>query len=59
MGGDSPIRLIRFPGEPAIAAGIPPFAHSLMLGEVAVAKFVAETASRRGDTPGLPFEEGV
>lgn len=52
------MRLIRFPGEPATAAGIP-FVHSLRLGEALVAKLVEEIASRSGDVPRLPFEEGV
>jgi len=42
-----------------MAAGIPPFVQSFKLGGVPDAKFVAEIASRSGDTPGLPFEEGV
>lgn len=60
MGGDSPIRLIRFPGDPAIP-GVPLDAiHSLaMLGAVVfVLNEALVMASRMGDV-GLPFDEGV
>lgn len=48
------MKLIRFPGEPAIPAGIP-LVHSLVLSELEwlVAKDVVDTASRGGETIGL------
>lgn len=55
MGGVSPIRLIRFPGEPAIPAGAP-LAQSFMLGDALVANEVVETASSKGDAADWPFE---
>lgn len=41
-----------------MAAGMP-FVHSFRLGDVVGPKFVAEIASKSGDTAGLPVEEGV
>lgn len=52
MGGDSPARLMRFPGDPAMPAEIP-LAHSLVLGEMLVAYEVDETASSNGEATGL------
>jgi len=51
---------MRFPGEPAMADGMP-LVHSLVLREfeLVVAKDVVETASRRGEAIGLSFEAGV
>lgn len=57
MGGDSPDKLIRLPGEPANPAM--PLAHSAALGAVLVANDVADTASSMGDVAGFPFEDGV
>ncbi len=54
MGGDSPIRLIKFPGEP-VSAGAP-LDHSLTLGAVLGAKEAADMASKMGD---VGFGEGV
>jgi hypothetical protein len=50
VGGDSPIMLIRLPGEPAK----PPFAHSLvMLGAVLADTDVVDKASSDGDAAGF------
>lgn len=57
VGGVSPIRLMRFPGEPAIPAG-PPLVHSFMLGDILVANEVVDTASSMGDAAVGPFEGG-
>jgi len=57
VGGESPIRLMRFPGDPAMPAG-PPLAQSFMLGDMLVANEVVDTASSRGDAPCRPFAEG-
>lgn len=54
MGGDSPMRFIRFPGEPARPAT--PFVHSVVLLVVFVAYDVAETASRSGEGAVFPLE---
>lgn len=53
------MKLIRFPGEPAIPAGIP-LVHSLVLSELEwlVAKDVVDTASRGGETIGLLVGSG-
>ena len=60
VGGDSPTRLIRFPGDPAMPMpeGMP-LVHSRVLKEfeLLVARDVVETASRRGEASGL--EDGV
>jgi hypothetical protein len=58
VGGDSPTRLIRFPGDPAMPAAETPLIHSLAFGELLVASDVVEMASRLGDIAGLPFERG-
>lgn len=60
MGGDSPARLIRFPGDPAIPAAMP-LVHSLVLSEfeLLVANDVVDIASRSGEATGLGFEAGV
>ena len=55
MGGDSPIKLMRFPGDPAMPAPIP-LAHSLVFGEL-LAYDVDETASSSGEGVGLSFED--
>jgi len=54
VGGDSPARLMRFPGEPAIP-GKKPLGHSLVLSELEllVANEVVETASSSGEATGL------
>lgn len=54
VGGDSPTRLIKFPGEPAIPAATA-LVHSLVFGELLVAKDVVETASRSGEGAGWSF----
>lgn len=54
MGGDSPMRFIRFPGEPARPDT--PFVHSFVLLVVFVAYDVAETASRSGEGAVFPLE---
>ena len=56
VGGESPMILIRFPGEPA-NAGIGR-AHSPppVIG-APVPKGVAETASSKGEAVGTPFDE--
>lgn len=61
VGGDSPARLMRFPGEPAAIWGGMFLVHSLVLKEfeLLVAKDVVETASRRGEAMGLSLEAGV
>jgi len=53
------MKLIKFPGEPAIPAGIP-LVHSLVLSELEwlVAKDVVDTASRGGKTIGLLVGRG-
>lgn len=52
VGGDSPIKLIRFPGEPAR----PPLVHSLvMLGAVLADTDVVERASNKGEAAGLTW----
>jgi hypothetical protein len=56
VGGESPIILMRFPGEPAIPAGAP-LVQSFMLGDVLVAREIVETASSRGEAAGGPFVE--
>ena len=50
------MRLIRFPGEPAMLAEAL-WAQSVILGDGLVAKDVVETASSKGDASGGPFEE--
>lgn len=55
MGGESPIILMRFPGEPAIPGGTP-LDQSFMLGDALVANDVVETASSRGDARDGPSE---
>lgn len=54
VGGDSPTKLIRFPGEPAIPAATD-LVHSLVFGETLVAKDVVDAASRRGEAVGWSF----
>lgn len=49
------MRLMRFPGDPAIPAPSP-LAHSLVLGEL-LAYDVAETASRSGEVTGWSVED--
>jgi len=57
VGGDSPTRLMRFPGDPAMPAEIP-LVHSLVFGEMLVANEVVEMASRGGEPTMLPFTKG-
>lgn len=54
MGGDSPMRFIRFPGEPARPDT--PFVHSFVLLVVFVAYDVADTASRSGEGAVFPLD---
>jgi hypothetical protein len=56
-GGDSPTRLIRFPGELAMPGGKPLF-HSVVLNEfeLLVAMDGIETASSRGEVIGVSAE---
>lgn len=56
MGGDSPIRLMRLPGEPAR----PPLAHSfVMLGAVLADTEVVDKASKSGDAAWLTLYGGT
>lgn len=54
MGGDSPMRFIRFPGEPARPDT--PFVHSVVLLVLFVVYDVAETASKSGEGAVFPLE---
>lgn len=55
MGGDSPTRLMRFPGDPAMPAM--PLVHSLVLSELLVAYDVVETASSIGEATGISLDD--
>jgi hypothetical protein len=58
VGGDSPVRLIRFPGELANPI-LSPFDQSFAFAAMLVATDVPDTASRAGEVVGLPLEDGV
>ncbi len=57
MGGDSPMRLMRLPGEPASPGT--PLTHSFVLGAVLVAKEAVDTASRSGEVARPPLVGGL
>lgn len=55
VGGDSPVRLMRLLGDPAIPA-VRPLAHSLVLGEL-LATEADETASSNGVAIGFSLDD--
>jgi len=58
VGGDSPMMLMRFPGDPAIMPGDTPRVHSLVLSELLlVAKDAFDTASSNGEATGFSLED--
>jgi hypothetical protein len=58
VGGDSPDKLIRFPGEPA-SPMLTPLDQSLVFAAMLVAKEVPDTASNTGEVVGFPLDDGV